>query len=63
MNRIKKYFYKIHKIIWVVFNLRFMRATGRVRRGFGRVEKSRVSTTDGECVAPATNCGLRELRR
>jgi hypothetical protein len=31
--------------------------------GFGRVEKSRVSTTDGECVAPATNCGSGELRR
>jgi hypothetical protein len=33
--------------------------------GFGRVEKSRarLRTADGECVAPATNCGLRELRR
>ena len=33
MNQIKKYFYKIHKIIWVVINLGFTRATGRVRRG------------------------------
>jgi hypothetical protein len=31
--------------------------------GFGRVEKNRVSTTDGECVAPATNYGSGELRR
>jgi hypothetical protein len=33
MNHIKKVFYNIHKIIRVVINLRFARATGRVRRG------------------------------
>jgi hypothetical protein len=41
MNQIKKYFYKIHKIIWVVINLGFVRVTGRARRAFGRV-KSRA---------------------
>jgi hypothetical protein len=29
----QKVFYKIYKIIWVVFNLGFVRATERVRRG------------------------------
>jgi hypothetical protein len=33
MNRIKKYFYKIHKIIWVVIHLGFVRVTERVLRG------------------------------
>jgi hypothetical protein len=46
MNRIKSIL-KIHKLIWVVFNLGFVRAMGRTRRGFGRVEKSRGSTSDG----------------
>jgi hypothetical protein len=32
MNQIKKYFYKIHKIIWFVFNLGFVRVTGMDRR-------------------------------
>jgi hypothetical protein len=45
----QKVFYKIYKIIRVVFNLGFVRAMGRTRR----------RTADGECVAPATNCGLR----
>jgi hypothetical protein len=33
--------------------------------GFGRVEKSRarLRMVDGECVAPATNCEIREHRR
>jgi hypothetical protein len=64
MNRIKKYFYKIHKIIWVVINLGFVHVTAMDRRVFGQVKRSkaRLWTTDGECVAPATNCGLRELR-
>jgi hypothetical protein len=31
--------------------------TGRVRRGFGRVEKSRGSTSDGGCVAPTSSTG------
>jgi hypothetical protein len=31
--------------------------TGRVRQGFGRVEKSRGSASDGECVAPASSTG------
>jgi hypothetical protein len=46
MNRIKKYFYKIHKIIWVVINLGFARATGR-----GAVREKRGSEgerTEGE---------------
>jgi hypothetical protein len=55
MNRIKKYFIKYKKLIWVVFNLGFVRATGRVRRGFGRVKRSRGLTTDG--VAPANSTG------
>jgi hypothetical protein len=60
MNRIKKYFYKIHKIIWVVINLGFVRVTVD-RRVFGRVKRSRarLRTADGECVAPTMNCGLR----
>jgi hypothetical protein len=30
---------------------------GRVRRGFGRVEKSRGSTSDGGCVSLASSTG------
>jgi hypothetical protein len=56
----QKVFYKIYKIIRVVFNLGFVRAMGRTRRGFGWVKsRARLRTADGECVAPATNCGLR----
>jgi hypothetical protein len=56
----QKVFYKIYKIIRVVFNLGFVRATERVRRGFGWVEnRARLRTADGECVAPATNYGFR----
>jgi hypothetical protein len=51
----QKVFYKIHKIIWVVINLRFARATGRVRRGLAGWRKAgaRLRTANG--VAPATN--------
>jgi hypothetical protein len=42
MNQINKYFYKIHKIIWVVINLGFARATGRVRRGSTGWRKARA---------------------
>jgi hypothetical protein len=65
MNRINKYFYKIHKIIWVVINLRFVRVTVMDRRVFGLVEKSRarLRTADGvapaNSTAPATNDKLR----
>jgi hypothetical protein len=60
----QKVFYKINKTICVVFNLGFVRAMGRTRRGFGRVKsRARLRTANDECVAPATNCGLRELRR
>jgi hypothetical protein len=61
----QKVFYKIYKIIRVVINLEFARATGRVRRGSAGWRKAgaRLWTADGDCVAPATNCGLHELRR
>ena len=54
----QKVFYKIHKIIWVVFNHGFVRATRRTRRGFGRVKgRARLRMTGG--IAPAMNCELR----
>jgi hypothetical protein len=59
-------FKKYRKKFWVVFNLGFARVTGRARRGFGRVEKSRGSALDGEWRGsdderrtPATNGELR----
>jgi hypothetical protein len=39
----QKYFIKYTNLIWVVLNLEFARVTGRVRRGFGRVKRSRGS--------------------
>jgi hypothetical protein len=54
----QKVFYKIHKLIWVVFNLGFVRATRRTRRGFGRVKgTARLRMTGG--IAPAMNGELR----
>jgi hypothetical protein len=57
----QKVFYKIYKIIRVIINLGFTRATGRVRRGSAGWRKAgaRLRTADVDCVAPATNCGLR----
>jgi hypothetical protein len=60
----QKVFYKIYKIIRVIINLEFARATGRVRRGPAGWRKAgaRLRTTDSDCVAPATNCGSGERR-
>jgi hypothetical protein len=63
MNRIKKYFYKIHKIIWVVFNLGFVRVTTMDRRVFGRVEKSRARLRTVDGVAPTNSTGSGDERQ
>jgi hypothetical protein len=66
----QKVFYKIYKIIWVVINLGFARATGRVRRGsaglragldYGR-RMARV-WSDDELRAPVNSGDERQLRR
>jgi hypothetical protein len=55
----QKYFIKYTNLIWVVFNLGFVRVTERVRRGFGWVEKSRGSTTNGGWRSSGELHGLR----
>jgi hypothetical protein len=65
MNQIKKYFYKIHKIIWFVFNLGFVRVTGmdrRVSAGWRRAW-AWLRTEDGVAPANSTGSGDDELRR
>jgi hypothetical protein len=63
MNRIKKCFYKIHKILWVIINLRFVRVTAMDRRVFDRVEKSRARLWTADGVAPANSTGSGDERQ
>jgi hypothetical protein len=58
MNRIKSIL-KIHKLIWVVFNLGFVRVTGTARRVSTGWRRAGVRSSDGGCVALATNYELR----
>jgi hypothetical protein len=44
-------------MFWVVFNLELACVTGESSTGFGLVEKSRGSTSDGRCVAPSSSTG------
>jgi hypothetical protein len=58
MNR-NKSILKIHKLIWVFFNLGFVRVTAMDRQVFGRVEKSRGSTSNGGWRSSGELHGLR----
>jgi hypothetical protein len=59
----QKVLYKIHKINFGRHQPRVRACDGDGSTGFGRVKKSRGSTTDGEYVAPATNDTLRRTPR
>jgi hypothetical protein len=59
----QKALYKIHKINLGRHQPRVRACDGDGSTGFGRVKKSRGSTTDGEYVAPANSAGSNDERQ